>query len=439
MGKAVCALVAVAALAGMATADWPQFQGPNRDGVSTETVRLADRWPAEGPKILWKIEWKLGTGFGGPVVEGGKVYLLDRVNDQQDVLRCIGLATGKEDWTYAYFAPPEAKDDPKAGKWKGGYHGSRNLPTVDATGIYILGPYGDVSRVSKETHQAVWTRNIIKEYGANLGNWGICQSPVLYKGMVIVAPLSKEAGIVAFDKATGKEVWKSERLGGIAWTSPFTSTVGGVDQVVMLLNRDEPRLVGLDAATGRKLWMYSGWKCPNPVASHTDCGQGRFFITGGYKAGCAMIQVAKDGGPWKVRQLFKNLNCGAQACKPVFYKGCLYANSGDLTSEDGMAGNGLMCLDLSGAIKWKTSNDNIEENGSLLIADGKIFSLLSEKGVLRLVQASPDGHRELASAKVCQGGNTWAPMALSDGKLLIRSRRTLICLDVSVEAGPAGK
>jgi hypothetical protein len=107
--------------------------------------------------------------------------------------------------------------------------------------------------------------------------------------------------------------------------------------------------------------------------------------------------------------------------------------------SNGTAGNGLMCLDLTGAIKWKASNDNIEENGSVLIADGKVFSLLSEKGVLRLVQAAPDGHKELASAKVCQAGNTWAPMALSDGKLLIRSRRTLLCLDVATEAKPADK
>jgi outer membrane protein assembly factor BamB len=439
MGKAVWALTAVVVFVGVAWADWPQFQGPNRDGVSTETVKLADTWPEGGPKVAWKIEWTLGTGYGGPVVEGGKVYLLDRVNDRQDVLRCIGLASGKEEWKYEYFAPAEAKDDPAAGKWKGGYGGSRNLPTVDATGIYILGPFGDLTCVSKETHQAVWTRNLMKEYGAILGNWGICQSPVLYKGTVIVAPLSKEAGIVAFDKASGKEVWKSERLGGPAWTSPFISTVDGVDQVVMLFDRGEPRLVGLDAATGRKLWQYNGWKCPNPVASQTDCGQGRFFITGGYKAGCVMVQAAKDGDAWKVQELFKNLNCGAQACKPVFYKGHIYANSGDFTNADATAGNGLMCLDLAGAIKWKTSNDNIEENGSVLIADGKIFSLLSEKGVLRLVQAAPDGYKELASAKVCQAGNTWAPMALAGGKLLIRSRRSIFCFDVAAEAKPAEK
>jgi outer membrane protein assembly factor BamB len=422
----------VAALAHVAPADWPQFQGPGRDGVSTETIKLADSWPAGGPRVVWKMEGKLGTGFGGPVVAGGQIYLFDRVNDQQDVLRSIDLGSGKQEWTFAYYAPPQAKDDPEAGRYKGGYNGSRNLPTVDGGRVYILGPFGDLHCVNPETHQAVWARNIIRDYGANLGNWGICQSPAVYGKMVIVAPLSKKAGIVAFDKGTGKEVWKSEPLGGIAWTSPFISTVDGVDQVVMLLNRNEPRLTGLDAATGRKLWLYEGWKCPNPVASHTDCGRGRFFITGGYGCGCVMVQAARQSGRWQVRELFRNKNCGAQACKPVCYKGHLYANSTDF-------GNGLMCLGLAGNVKWKTANGNEEENGSVLIADGKIFSLLSETGVLRLVRASTDGHQELASASVCGGGNTWAPMAVSDGKLLIRRGRTLVCLDVGAVSGAAGK
>ena len=429
------ALVISLAISPPALADWPQFQGPNRDGVSTETVKLADAWLAEGPKVLWKIEYTLGSGYGGPVVEGGKVYLLDRVGDQKDVLRAIDLATGKEDWTYSYFAPPEAKDDPKAGQWKGGYWGSRNLPTVDAKNVYCLGPYGDVTCVSKETHEAVWTRNLIREYDALLGNWGICQSPLVLKDTVVVAPLSKKAGLVAFDKATGKEAWKSEPLGGIAWTSPFLSTVDGVDTVVILCNRDEPRLAGVQAATGRKLWVYQGWKCPNPVASHTDCGQGRFFITGGYKAGCVMVQVKKDGEAWSVRELFANKKCGAQASKPVFYKDHLYANSGDFLDEDSKSGPGLLCMDLEGKVCWHMANDNIEENGNVLIADGKLFFLSSEKGVLHLVRAVPDACQELASAHVWKGANIWAPMALSQGKLLIRVKQSLLCLDVSAAGG----
>jgi outer membrane protein assembly factor BamB len=430
MRQMVC--LAIAAMVGSAAfADWPQFEGPNRDGVSNETVKLADAWPEGGPKVLWKIDDKLGTGYGGAVVEGGKVYILDRVKDQQDVLRCLDLQTGREEWTFAYDAPTEAKENPKAGQYKGAYNGSRNLPAVDAKNVYILGPFGDLNCVSKETHQSLWSANLLTDYGTVMSNWGLCQSPVVYKKFVIVAPLSKKAGIVAYEKETGKVAWESPALGDIGWTSPFISTLEGVDQVVMLTDRGVPRLTGLDASTGKQLWQYKGWKLPNPIASHTDCGQGRFFLTGGYKAGCVMVQVKKDGDAWKVEELFQNKDMGAQAVKPVFYNGFIYANSGD--KMGGAEGNGLMCMDLAGKVMWKTSNTADDENGSVLIADGKIFSLLSEGGELRLVSATPEGYKELSKAKVTSGTNIWAPMAISEGKLLVRNRRTLLCLDVSAK------
>jgi outer membrane protein assembly factor BamB len=427
MLKRICFVGFLAAAACAGFADWPQYLGANRDGISKDAVKLAETWPADGPKVLWKLEEKLGTGYGGAVVEGGKVYLLDRVKDQQDVLRCIDLATGAEEWTFAYDAPVEAKENPKAGQYKGAYNGSRNMPAVDGKSVFTLGPFGDLHCVDKKTHQSVWSVNLIRTYETTLGNWGVCQSPLVYKDTVIVAPLSKSAGIVAFDKATGKEAWKSEALGGICWTSPGISNIGGVDQVVMLVNRNDPRLVGLDAASGQKLWMYKGWKCANPIASHTDCGDGKFFITGGYKAGCVMVQVKKDGDAWKAEELFKSKDCGARAVTPIFYKGHIYANSTD--AVDGPA-NGLMCMGLDGKVLWKTSNEKDDENGSVLIADGKILNLVSETGVLRLVNASPDSYKELASAQVTKGINIWAPMAISDGKLLVRNRRTLLCLDV---------
>jgi outer membrane protein assembly factor BamB len=167
----------------------------------------------------------------------------------------------------------------------------------------------------------------------------------------------------------------------------------------------------------------------NPIASQTDCGQGRFFITGGYSAGCVMIQVKKDSDNWTIDQLFQNKDCGAQAVKPIFYNDHIYANSGD--KMGGAEGNGLMCMDLTGKVMWKTSNTEEEENGSILIADGKIFSLLSESGELRLVAAAPEGPKFLAKAQPTKGKNIWAPMAISDGKLLIRNKSTLLCLDVA--------
>lgn len=404
---------------------WPQFQGPGRNGVSTEDIRLASSWPAAGPKLLWACQ-KLGTGFGGPIVESGKIYILDRVGDRQDVLRCLDLATGAQDWTFAYDAPPEAKADPKAGKYPGNYNGSRNLPAADAENVYILGPFADVQAVSKKTHQPIWSHNLFKEYAAGTTRWGFCQSPVLYKATVIVAPLSPQAGIVAFDRSSGKEAWKSPPLGDLVWTSPLVATLDGVDQVISLNTRDEPRLAGVDAATGAKLWEYRGWQCPNPVASPVVLPEDRIFITGGYDMGGALVKIHRADGQWKVEEIFRNKACSSQGQNPIVYGGHIYANS---------SGNmcGLLCMNFKGEVRWKTGNDNPEEIGNLLIADGKVFSLLGEEGILRMIEAKPDGYKELASAKIIQGANIWGTMAIADGKLLVRYKSTLQCFDLRAE------
>ncbi|HUW58937.1 MAG TPA: PQQ-binding-like beta-propeller repeat protein [Planctomycetota bacterium] len=416
--KKALLLGAVASLAGLCWSDWPQFQGPNRDGVSTETVKLADTWPEGGPKVAWKKE-RMGTGYAGAVIEGRKVYVLDRVNDQKDTLRCIDLETGAEDWDYSYDCP---------GKYKGNYNGSRNLPAVDAKYVFTLGPFGQLTCVSKETHEAVWQKNIVEEYGATITNWGLCQSPTMYKDTVIVAPMSDKAGAVAFDKATGREVWKSERLGRAkdvlySWTSPLVATVDGQDMVVVLSCRTDPNLTGIDATNGKGLWNYRGWKCPNPIASPIAIPGGRFFVTGGYNSGGALVKVSKAGDKWNVEEVFNNKALSSQAQNPIFYKGFIYGNS---------SGNkaGVECIDLNGEVKWKTENSDPEEIGAILIADGKLFSFLSQKGTLRMLAASPDGCKELTSAKVVGGTENWGVMGYADGRLLIRARRVLICLDL---------
>ena len=450
------ALLAAAALmvAALACADWPQFQGPNRDGVSTETVKLADAWCEGGPKVAWKNP-RMGRGYAGAVIQDRKVYVLDRVDGPdrpvvglKDVLRCIDLETGKEEWTYSYECP---------GNYAGNYNGSRNLPAVDDQYVFILGPFGHLTCVSKETHEAVWQKNIVAEYGATVTDWGLCQSPTMYQDTVVVAPMSDKAGAVAIEKATGKEVWKSEKLGkGVlySWTSPLVATVDGQDMVVVLSCRNDPNLAGIDAANGKVLWNYRGWKCPNPIASpiaidgvagvaHPPSGEASssphpgagvphqpqpklFFVTAGYGAGCAMVRVSKAGGAWQVEEVFNNKALSSQAQNPIYYNGYLYGNSSGNKS-------GVMCLDLAGAVKWKTENKDPEEIGAILVADGKLFSFLSQKGTLRMLAATGDGYKELASAEVVAGSENWGVMGYSDGRLLIRAKNVLLCLDLRAD------
>jgi len=154
----------------------------------------------------------------------------------------------------------------------------------------------------------------------------------------------------------------------------------------------------------------------------------RIFVTGGYDAGSALVQIKKDGETWTASEVFRNKNLSSQAQNAIFYKGFIYGNS---------AGNkqGLMCLDLTGALKWKTgSSPSDEDAGNILIADDKLYALGASDGVVRMIRATPEGYKELGQVKAAEGQEFWGPMAISDGKLLVRVRRALKCYDVTAAA-----
>ena len=402
-------LASLACLAGLSivsAADWPQFLGSHRDGISPEKG-LARSWGEAGPKELWKLD--LGPGFGAPAVEGGKVYLLDRVGDEKDLLRCIDLKSGHEDWTYGYAAPGKLD-----------YNGSRSVPTVDEQAAYTVGPFGHIHCVNKKTHKVVWQAHVLSDFGGKLPRWGVSQSPLLYKDMVIVAPQSAKAGIVALDKATGKIRWQSPPVGEMAYASPELATIGGIDQIVL---RTTDRVVGVAAAEGNVLWTYNGWQCKIPIPGPTILGDGRLFLTGGYGAGCAMIKVEKSGQAFKVVELFKNGALGSQLHNAIYYDGYLYANSNNNNA-------GLVCMGLDGNVVWKTGGAGGFDMGNLIVADGLIFIMNGATGKLSLVEASPQGFKELGKAAVLSGKPIWAPLAMSDGKLVLRDQKQLKCLDV---------
>jgi hypothetical protein len=168
------ALVALAPLPAPG-ADWPQFQGPGASGISPETG-LARSWPEGGPPALWTLQ--VGTGFGGAAVQGGEVYLLDRLGDTQDALRCLDLATGRELWRFAYDAPGELP-----------HPGSRQVPSVADRLVYTVGPFGHVQAVDRRTHRSAWSRHLLNDFGGGkVPEWGFAQCPLVYGDTVIVAP-----------------------------------------------------------------------------------------------------------------------------------------------------------------------------------------------------------------------------------------------------------
>jgi outer membrane protein assembly factor BamB len=389
--------------------DWPGFLGPNRDGVSPEKG-LATSWPEDGPKELWSF--KLGVGYAGAAVKDGKVYVPDRQGDQKDVLHCLDLAKGTELWSVSSDAPGKVN-----------YPGSRATPAVDDNFVFTMGPLGNFYCIDLKTHKIVWQKSVTKDFGAGVPMWAVAASPLLYKDWVILAPQGK-AGLAALNRKTGKPAWTSQAIGGMSYASPMITTIDKVEQVVMISDKS---IVGADVKTGNILWRFESWKCQFPIASITAIGDGRLFVTSikspPYSSNSVMFRPKLQGGKWSVKEEFKTLDLQSQLPNALLYGKHLYANSA-------ASGKGLVCMDLDGKIMWNKAGLN-DTGGELVIAQDMIYMMNGSNGTLYLIQASPEEYKELASAKVLEGAQVWAPLAIADGKLLCRDQKRMKCLDIS--------
>ncbi|UCC98951.1 MAG: PQQ-binding-like beta-propeller repeat protein [Phycisphaerales bacterium] len=436
MRSRFCVVVTIMAMTTCAVgADWPQYLGPNRNSTSDETGLLRS-WPAEGPKVLWIFD--LGPGYGGAAVSDGKVYLLDRIAGRQDVLRCLDLNSGAELWSFAYDARGTLS-----------HKGSRSTPAIDGNTIYTCGSFGDVYCIDVRTGKPVWSKNVWKDHGGGkLPEWGICQNPLIHGELLILASQTKKVGIVAYDKTTGEIRWASPALPGmLGYVTPIVADIGGRDQVVMITatsrrergGRSAPAggwgdgdddgadsvTLGIDIRDGRTLWTYKGWQCRIPIPQVTDVGGGQLFISGGYMAGSAMIEIRKKGAGYVVEELYTTQDFGTHVHPPVIYKGHFYGHCTTNSRRDGMA-----CLSLDGKLQWKTGRSPVFDKGGFILADDLILSVDGREGILYLIEPTPEGFRPLASADLLDTQECWGPLALADGKLLIRDQKQIKCVAV---------
>lgn len=401
--------------------EWPQYLGPNRNGTSPQQ-NLLRSWPGSGPEVLWSVE--TGIGYGGPVVMDGKVYLLDRDNKVGDMLRCFDMTSGEELWSFDYDAPGEIS-----------FPGSRSVPTVDGNHVYSCGPYGDLYCIDINTHKPVWHKNIWKDYGGGqIPRWAITQCPLVYGNLLIVASQAPQAGVVAYDKMTGEVKWETPSLGAVGYVSPAIVKVSGEDHLVMITassgGRGAPqsggRVVGMDPLNGDILWDYTNWQCRIPVPSAMDAGNNKVLIIGGYEAGTAMIQVDKDAsGSYQARELYKEPDFGAHTKPALLHEGYFYAMYTTNERRDGM-----VCMSMDGEIMWSTKREPSFVRGSMVLADGLILATDGAKN-LYLIEPDPSGFKELASIELLGTGQNWAPIALADGRLLIKDQEKMLCLKVS--------
>jgi putative pyrroloquinoline-quinone binding quinoprotein len=433
-------------------ADWPQYLGPDRNSISPEKGILRS-WPEKGPEVLWTVT--VGKGYGGPVIKDGKVYLLDRDGEIGDILRCFDLSNGKELWKFAYDASGRVM-----------FPGSRSVPIVDGNHVYSCGHNGDLYCIDINTHKPVWNKNVWTDFGGKPGGgsgrrsrgpgafpiWGITQCPLIYGDLVIVASQAPQAGVVAYEKLTGNVKWKTPNLVNESYASPSVVKIDGKDHVVMVISSTNPfgnrgmpqtlgNVVGIEPLTGKILWEYDKWNCHISVPNAVDAGDNKVLIVGGYELGATMIKVEKKAdGSYGTKELLTTEEFGDQTKPPILHNGYFYAQYGTNSRRDGM-----VCMSMDGKIMWKTKRSPDFNKGSMILVDGLILATDGAK-TLYLIEPDPTAFKQIASAEVLAGGGTdsegigrrigganqnWAPIALADGKLLIRDHGRMMCVKIA--------
>ncbi len=397
----VWAFVVAALPAHIEAADWPVFRGPNGDGISSEKIANKD-WKAKPPKKLWEIKLS-DSGHAGPVVAGGKLYIIDHVGGD-DVVRAIDINSGNEVWSFKYAEPGANK-----------YGFTNSSPLVAGGRVYTVSRSGLTHCLDAATGAKVWSRNIVKDFKGRIPGWKLSASPILDAGRLIVCPGGPGALVAGLDPKTGSPVFKGGGTDKVSYSTPVVATVGGRKQLLVFSSRG---LSGVDPSKGSVLWTQQ-WKTSYDVNASTPlvCGRGAVFISSGYGKGCAMVQVGAGGA----RKLWENKNVKAHFSSPVYKDGYIYANS-DPTH--------LVCIDArTGDVKWKHPGF---EKGSLIAADGCIIAQDGKKGVIRLVKMTPAGYTELGSVTPFSGcrGQAWCGPIFADGRLFARDRDRLVCLDL---------
>ncbi len=381
--------------------DWPQWRGPNRDGISKETG-LLKQWPKEGPPLVWKTKGA-GGGYSSFAIANGRLFTMG-LRGEREFIIAFDVANGKEVW-----ATPHGK----------AFHndrgdGPRGTPTVDGERLYALGGSGDLSCLEASTGRIVWTMNVLQKFGGSNTNWGISESPLVIDEKVLVNAGGPGASIVALNKKDGALIWKSQS-DEPGYSSAISVEAGGIKQVVFFTSS---RAVGLDLSNGRLLWEY-----PRPsnntanVATPVARGN-RVFISSDYGTGGGLVEIKANGKDVTAREVYFTKEMRNHHSSSVLVGDYLYGFSSSILTA--------MRFD-TGEIVWR---DRSVGKGSLIYADGNLYCL-SENGVVGLVEATPAAYREKGRFQIPQESlPTWTHPVVAGGRLYLRDQDTIYAFDI---------
>jgi len=410
MGNRAVPLVAAAFIVSVITlnaqsssVDWPQWRGPDRNGISKETGLLS-QWPRSGPPVAWSAAM-LGAGYGTISVQGDRVYV-QGMRNRQSVVSTLNRADGKQVWVRILGPAGDNDRGP----------GPRSTPTIDGDRVYALSETGDLACLRVADGSVIWQRNILKDFRGSNPYWLLSESPLIDGNLVIVTPGGRGAGVVALDKMSGMTVWTSKDLSdGAGYASPIVADVGGV-RTIMTFTADAG--VGVRASDGKLMWRNSTAANGTANIATPVYSDGKVFFTSSYGAGAALLGLRASGGEVRAQEIYSTRDMKNHHGGVVLVNGYIYGFNDSI----------LTCLEFaSGKMVWR---DRSVGKGAISYADGHLY-ILSEDNIVGLVEATPAGYREKGRFSIAdQGLPSWAHPVVSGGRLYIRNQGTLTSYDV---------
>ncbi len=380
--------------------DWPQWRGPNRDGISSETGLLAS-WPSNGPPVIWKTSG-LGEGYSSLAIAGGKIYTQGQ-RGRQEFVMAFDVATGKKLWETA--TSRDYRND------RG--DGPRGTPTLDGDRVYAMTGDGVVACLDSATGKTIWSKNVAKEFGGEIPGWGFSESPLIDGGRLIVMPGGRGASIVSLSKADGSLQWRSgsDHAG---YSSAIIANVGGVRQIIALSGQSA---LSVQEDNGELLWRYT--KVSNNTANIATpiYHDGSAFVSSAYGTGCALLKL----GPRTMSEVYFSGEMKNHYSTSVLVGDYLYGYNDSILTA--MQFN-------TGKVAWRNRSVG---KGSVIYADKKLY-LLGEDGVAGLAEAAPEGYKEISRFSIAKGSlPAWSPPVIADGRLYLRDQDNLVSYDIKAK------
>ncbi len=399
------------------SADWPQWRGPLRDGVSTETGLLKE-WPKDGPKLLWKATG-LGAGFSGVAVVGQRLFTLGDGADSC-YLRALDAANGQVIWSTAVGKASSSGPEPG---------GARNTPTVDGDLTIALGRFGDLVCVDTATGKERWRHSLPTEFGAQVmagwgdskSGWGYSEAPLVDGDKVICTPGGPQGTLLALNKRTGAVLWRTKDwTDNAGYASAISADIGGVRQYIQLTGES---LAGVAAADGRLLWRAArlGREAPVPTPIFAD---NHVYVTSAYGAGSSLFKINESGGKFSAEKVYAN------KVMENHYHGAVKVGDYVYGFTDGKQ---WICQDFkSGNLVWQEKKLG---KGPIASAEGMLYVRSQQTGTMVLIAATPKGWIEKGRFEPPDRSKIKADSCpvISGGKLYLRDQDTLLVYDVKQE------